>query len=570
MENSDGLLNLLINIPSNIQQKVIGYSYEDIMSNQVELIVLYAGNPITLKERVEAIGGTFDDLGFGFGIITIMGGAIRELSSIRQINFLELPKNLYLTFEPSNRASCITEVNSNYNLYGEGVLVGFIDSGIDYRNLGFRTENGDTRIEFIYDLDQGGVVYTKEQINEALKNIDPYSVVPHQDRVGHGTHVAGIACAGGNIPRRNYGVAPRSSIAMVKMTREIGGVGATSTQLMKGIKFLIDRSYELDKPLVINISFSTNDGAHNGGSLLEQYINTVSTIQRVTIVIAAGNEGDKAHHVGGILRENQVIQINVGMDERVIRINLYKSFLKDITLNLMAPNGAISGPMMLTKAINSGRIGGSEYFIYNTGPTPFDIDGGIIIVLSGVGDNTISNGIWSMEMLTSTSYIGRYDMWLPIAEGLNVTTRFLSPNVSNTVGIPGTVESVITVGSYNYVTNNISAFSGRGNLLLSPVKPDIASPGEDIESTTPTGGFDQRSGTSMATPQVAGASALLMEFGIVNGSDPYLYGQRLKYFLLKGAARRRFDVVYPNNSWGYGTLCLANALNVWNNEVASR
>ncbi|MEG0308448.1 MAG: S8 family peptidase [Clostridium sp.] len=568
MEKSEGLLDFLINIPNDIRQKVIGsYSYEDILSNKVELVVLYGGDAATLKRSIEAIGGTFDDLGYGFGIITINGSLIPQLSSVRQINFIELPKNLFLTFEPSNRASCITEVNSNYSLYGEGVLIGFIDSGIDYRNLAFREENGDTRIDFIYDLDKGGIVYTKEQINEALKNPDPYSVVDHEDRVGHGTHVAGIACAGGRIPRINYGVAPKSSIAMVKMTREAGGVSGKSTQLMRGIKFLVDKSYEVNKPLVINISFSTNDGAHNGGSLLERYINAISTVQRVTIVIAAGNEGNTAHHIGGQLKESQSIQLNIGKEERVIIINLYKSFLKDITLTIVSPNGSSSGPMRLTRSINSGKLGGSQYFVYYSGPTPFDIDGETIIVLSGVGDNPISNGIWTMNMVTSTRYIGGYDMWLPIAEGLNTVTRFLSPTVNNTVGIPGTVASVITVGSYNYINSNISSFSGRGNATLSPVKPEIVAPGEKIYSSTQTGGFNPKSGTSMSTPQVAGASGLLMEFGIVNGKDPYLYGDRLKYFLLKGARRNRVDVEYPNNSWGYGALCLANAINIWNDEV---
>lgn len=571
MQKIDGLLNLLINVPEDIKNKVIyGYGIGDIEQTGIELVILYSGTPDVISEEINAIGGTFEDLGFGYGIINILASDIEKLLSIKEINYIELPKNLYLSFEPSNRASCITEVNTNYGLEGEGILIGFIDSGIDYVNQSFRLENGDTRIDFIYDLDEGRRVYTREEINTALRSPDPYSLVPHSDRVGHGTHVAGIASAGGNIQRRFYGVAPKSSIAMVKMTREIGGRGAKSTQLMRGIKFLVDRAYELNKPLVINISFSTNDGAHTGNSLLEQYISIVSTVQRVNIVVAAGNEGDRAHHIGGELGESQEIRFNVGIDERILIIQLFKSFLKDINLNLISPSGASSGELRLSNALNRGRIGNTEYFIFNTGPTPFSIDGEIIIVLSGVGEGTISGGIWTMNMTTNENVQGSYDMWLPIAEGLNVTTRFLRPSTDNTVGIPGTVPDVITVGSYNFVNSTISSFSGRGNAELNPVKPDIVAPGENIESSTPGGGFEPRSGTSMATPQVAGACGLLMEFGIVEGNDPYLYGQRLKYFLLKGANRSRIDVKYPNNSWGYGTLCLAGALRVWTNEVASR
>jgi len=571
VQKADGLLNLLINVPESIRNEIIyGYGIGDVEETNIELIILYSGTPEVMEEKINAIGGTFEDLDFSYGIITIPRGDIEKLIGIREINYIELPKNLYLSFEPSNRASCITEVNTNYGLEGEGVLIGFIDSGIDYVNQSFRLENGDTRIDFIYDLYENRRIYTREEINAALRSPDPYSVVPHFDRAGHGTHVAGIACAGGNIPRRFYGVAPRSSIAMVKMTREIGGQGAKSTQLMRGIKFLIDIAYELKKPLVINISFSTNDGAHTGNSLLEQYIEIVSTVQRVNIVVAAGNEGDRAHHVGGELVGEQEIRFNVGIDERLLIIQLFKSFLKDIDLNLISPSGTSSGELRLTNALNQGRIGNTEYIVFNTGPTPFSIDGEIIILLSGVREEGIVSGIWTMNMTTNENVLGSYDMWLPIAEGLNIATRFLGPSTANTLGIPGTVPDVITVGSYNFINSTISPFSGRGNEELDPVKPDLVAPGENIESSTPGGGFEPRSGTSMATPQVAGACGLLMEFGIVKGNDPYLYGERSKYFLLKGANRSRIDVQYPNNSWGYGTLCLAGALRVWNNEVASR
>jgi len=165
---------------------------------------------------------------------------------------------------------------------------------------------------------------------------------------------------------------------------------------------------------------------------------------------------------------------------------------------------------------------------------------------------------------------GIYNIWLPIAEGLNPLTRFLNPTVYNTVGIPGTVDSVITVGSYNYINTNISSFSGRGNVLLEPVKPDLVAPGENIEAPIPGGGYDSLSGTSMSTPFVAGGAALLMEWGLFLGRDPFLYGQRAKYFLLKGARRTRTDVDYPTPTWGYGTLCVRNAIEIWNEEVASR
>lgn len=570
MDTTGGTLNLLMNVPRELRDKIIGtYNYEDLTSNKIEIIVLYGANPAIVKSQVEALDGVFEDLGYGYGIITIAGNKIEGIFAIREINYIEIPKNLYLAFEPSNRAACVLEANTRYNLYGEGVLIGFIDSGIDYLNPAFRTETGETRIEYIYDLSSGGVVYNKEKINEAINSPNPNLIVPHVDGVGHGTHVAGIACAGGNIPKQYYGVAPKSSIAMVKMARESKEANGKSTQLMRGIKFLIDKAYELNKPLVINISFSTNDGAHDGQSLLEQYISVVAKNQRVTIVIAAGNEGGRAHHAGGPLLGTQKIQFNVGAEEKVLIIELYKGFLNENTLKIISPTGRTTSELKLGSSVNTGVLLRDLYFVYNTGPTPFNINGEIMIVISGVGNSFITSGVWTLELNTITSYKGRYDLWLPIAEGLNADTRFLNPDANNTLGIPGTVANVITVGSYNYANYTISIFSGRGNAILMPVKPDIVAPGENIESTTPRGGFDPKSGTSMATPAVAGACALLMEFGIIKANDPYLYGERLKYFLLKGANRTRVDIDYPDNIWGYGTLCVEQALVVWENEVIS-
>ena len=560
IESIGNTFNLLKNVPKEVLGKLnISSLFSANENEDIEVVVLYGEQLNEVRALVDSLGGTLQDLGYGFGIITIKINEVISLAKSPYVQYIEFPKSLYLSDSSSNKAACIDRARSEFNLQGEGVVIGFIDTGIDYTHPAFLNEDGTTRVEYIYDLSLNGAIYNKAQINEALKNRDPYSIVQSYDNVEHGTHVVGIACAGGNINPRYYGVAPRSSIMMVKSGR---GLFTLSTNLMKGIKFLIDKSIELKMPLAINISMSTNDGAHNGTSLLEQYISTVSSLDRVTIVIAAGNEGDAAHHVSRDLNKVNIIKFEVAEDETAVVINLYKSILPNISLILTTPSGVSTSEISVSEGFYEGVISGNRYQIYDTGPRPFDISGEIGISLISDG-NYILSGTWTIELRVNNEYEGIFDMWLPISEGLNKRTKFLQPTLDGTLGIPATVPNVISVGSYNYLTKSISSFSGRGRQyeLYLEAKPDLVAPGEGISAPIPNRSFDIKSGTSMAAPHVSGISALMMEWGILRGNDPYLYGERLKYFLIIGSKKERRDIVYPDTSWGYGEVCLYNSMN---------
>lgn len=563
MENVDGLINLLSSVPSEVKAKLAVYSNNDeILRGRVEVIALLGGQtPVEdVRRQVVNLGGTFEDVGYGFAIITVNVNDLDKIASSKSIQYIELPKTLYTSFSESNRAACVFEAWERYNLSGKGVLVGFIDSGIDYLHPAFKDTTGNTRIEYIYDLTQGGKIFNKEQINAAIKAQDPYSIVNEQDLIGHGTHVAGIACGGGNINPRYRGVAYESSIAMVKMTQEGKVNYGKSTQLLRGINFLITKSKELNMPLVINLSFSTNDGAHDGTSLIEQYISVVNSVERISFAIAAGNEGAASYHYGKITEGEENIIFSVGAQESMLLINFYKNFLDDMTIQITNPQGISTSEFSIKEGYIQGNIGTDQYYIYNTGPKPFSLNGEIVVSLT-TRQPFILPGQWRIKVrLLGEEKI--LNAWLPVSEGLNPDTKFLEPNAFNTLGIPATVGNAISVGSYNYATDTISPFSGRGRVGQRPQKPDIIAPGENIESSIPGGEFDALSGTSMATPHVAGACALLMEYGIVKKNDFYLYGDRLKYFLLKSARRGRTSVDYPSPIWGYGTLCVGDALNM--------
>lgn len=524
-------------------------------NGEIELVVLYGDNFLRFKNSADAIGAKVEDLRYGFGILIIRVNDLNRIIELEGLQYIELPKILYTSAYDSNRASCIPSVWNNYNLTGEGILVGFLDTGIDYTHNAFKDDEGNTRIEYIYDL-ENGVVYDRNKINEALKSEDPFSVVPETDLSGHGTHVAGIACAGGNINFDNYGVAYKSSIAMVKITGENSLRAALSTQLMRGLKFLMDKSNEINKPLVVNISLSTNDGSHNGSSLLEKYIQTFTQLQKAVIVVAAGNEGNSAHHVGGKMKKEEDLDLNIGDGEKGIILDFYKPVLVNVSVEVISPTGISTGPIELSESYKERFVGREKIVVYSTGPKPFDIQGQTTISILPLGD-TITSGGWRIIVRKLNNYEGYFDIWLPIAEGLNERTRFLQPDVYNTLGIPATVEGVISVGSYNFLNNNLSAFSGRG--VVRPewlIKPDLVAPGENILSTVEEQGFDTKSGTSMAAPQVAGICALLFEWGIIRNNDPFLYGERMKYYLIKGAKRTIFGEAYPNPDLGYGFVCL--------------
>ena len=554
MENKAKVgIDFINTIPKQILTRLIEqYSPNN---GEIELVVLYGDNFLRFKNSVDAIGAKVEDLGYGFGILIIKVSDLNRIIELEGLQYIELPKILYTSAYDSNRASCIPSVWNNYNLTGEGILVGFLDTGIDYTHNAFKDDEGNTRIEYIYDL-ENGVVYDKNKINEALKSEDPFSIVPEIDLSGHGTHVAGIACAGGNINFDNYGVAYKSSIAMVKITGENSLRAALSTQLMRGLKFLMDKSNEINKPLVVNISLSTNDGSHNGSSLLEKYIQTFTQLQKAVIVVAAGNEGNSAHHVGGKMKKEEDLDLNIGDGEKGIILDFFKPVLVDVSVEVISPTGISTGPMGLSESYKERFVGREKIVVYSTGPKPFDIQGQTTISILPLGD-TITSGGWRIIVRKLNNYEGYFDVWLPIAEGLNERTRFLQPSVYNTLGIPATVEGVISVGSYNFLNNNLSAFSGRG--VVRPewlIKPDLVAPGENILSTVEEQGFDTKSGTSMAAPQVSGICALLFEWGIIRNNDPFLYGERIKYYLIKGAKRTIFGEAYPNPDLGYGFVCL--------------
>lgn len=556
-------------VPQETIDNVIKFIYEHQGSNDyIEIVVLFGNNAALVAESAKEIGAKFEDLGMGYGIIGIKGSDFRKLSQLKGVQYAEFPKIFTTTDIQSNTASCIPRVWEQYNLSGKGVLIGFIDTGIDYTHPSFLDSTGKTRIEYIYDI-YTATSYNKAQIEQALASPNPQSIVPEEDLIGHGTAVASVAAGGGNLGRNNYGVAYEASIAMVKVTGKGTFTSILSTQIMRGLKFLIDKSNESNMPLVVNISLSSNDGAHNGSSLIEKYIQEFSQIQRVAIVIAAGNEGEAGHHYSSNLELSNEIFFNIAGGETNMVLQLYKPPLSEITIEVVAPSGQTTGRVSINEGAKRLNLGAQRCVIYNSGPKPFDAAGEISINIIPNG-NTIDPGEWQVNIKRINQYDGIFDIWLPIAEALSPDTKFLQPDPFNTLGIPATVDGVISVGSYDSTANNYSAFSGRGIHRVGSIrKPDLLAPGQNIMAANVGGGFAPETGTSVAAPQVAGMCALILQWGIVKNNDAFVFGERLKYYLIKGAKRTRMDVVYPTRESGYGFMCGANSMSLLSNDTST-
>ena len=568
----------------------------------LDLIVRYVGD---IKRLAEEIGFMAEELLGGYAIVRIRPELAPLLLSAKEVLWTEVPARVYTEVTSGRRAACVTALQAeNPGLTGQGVLVAIIDSGIDYTHPDFRNEDGTTRIAALWDQTAGdfdGVIYTKERINAALRGertAEGASLVPEIDLSGHGTHVAGIAAGNGRASGGRYrGVAYESELLVVKLGGTQADPFPQTTNLMSAVDFCVRYAAEAGLPVSINLSFGNNDGAHDGQSLLETYLDTAALYGRTCICIGTGNNAALGWHVGESLAvtssnaggqlengqrngggDEKEVLLSVGPLERSVRMGLWLSALDTVDISLVSPGGVVrrllseGGNTPGTREVTGGgtAIKGypvaegvilefdssvAEVFIGEA--TPYRMLRQIGITLRGM-DGEIESGTWRIQLQPIRILDGEYDMW--IVGGIQSTaTRFLQTTPERTLTIPSTAERPIAVAAYDARTDSITSFSGRGyprgGGALDRIKPDVTAPGVDIVSCAPGGGYTTKTGTSMATPFVTGCAALLMQWGITEGNDPYLYGERLKSYLIRGAKELVGLPDVPNTYVGWGTVC---------------
>ena len=577
----DNLLNLALDATEEEREKSrnlnVGYQKQ---TRKWEIIVKYSEMGDSVEALLGGSGISVVPLLGGYAIVTLPESMLEEYSRRPQIEFIEKPTRLYFEDLFSKEASCITQVQrdepGNLQLTGRGVLIGIVDSGVDYRHPAFLTADGKSRILRLWDQSipgnppEGyatGTEYTNEEINEALSLSvqEGRRLVPSEDGSGHGTAVLGVA-AGSDFSRGavNRGVAYESDLLVVKMGIPRQDSFPRTTELMQGVDYLVRQAIRLGRPIALNLSFGNNYGSHRGDSLLETYLDNVSGMGKNVICVGMGNNGNDALHTGGMLSpgEIQEIELGVGAFEPTLNVQLWKNYEDEMEIYLENPAGERVGPLFETLGAQRWQAGNTELLIYYGKPAPYHVTQEIYVDFLPQDEKTpyVDSGVWKTILAARNIKNGEYFLWLPGGKTLNPGTAFYLPRPQGTLTIPATARRVISVGAYDARQNTYADFSGRGCRALPYPKPDLAAPGVDIYAPRPGGGYASFTGTSFSTPFVTGAAALLMEWGIIRRNDPYLYGEKLKAYLRRGAKALQGSEKLPNDLIGWGRLCLESSL----------
>lgn len=573
----ENLLNLALDADQGERERSeeldVGYDKEE---NVWELIVKYSGTLEAVRQTARSV----TELLNGYAVIVIEEERIGQLAQLPEVEFIEKPKKLYFQTDVGRQVSCIDIVQDMpLSLRGKGTLIGIVDSGIDYENAEFRNEDGTTRIVSLWDQSVNGrppagylagTEYTREQIDAALATEDKEvrrQMVKTSDVSGHGTAVAGIAAGNGrgSEGRRFRGAAPEAELIIVKMGAPREGGFPRTTELMRGVDYIVRKAVELRRPVAINISFGNTYGSHDGTSLVERFLNDIADMWKNVICIGSGNEGASAGHVSGKVRRqiSETVELAVQQREPALSIQIWKSYVDEMGVSVISPSGRQAGPFYEFLGAQRYILGDTELLIYYGEPKPYSVKQEIYLSLLP-GKQYIESGVWKIVLTPGRIVDGKYQMWLPTQTSLNMGTAFLQPNSMSTLTIPSTASLAVTVAAYDARTFSYADFSGRGPAGMyegeNVLKPDIAAPGVRVTAPVPGGGYQSFSGTSFAAPFVTGSAALLMEWGIVRGNDPYLYGEKVKAYLRKGAKQLAGYERWPNALLGYGALCVRDSL----------
>ena len=553
------------------RQHILSEDYRDFIGNHVRT---------PFFESIMREGQCEQDAGFDYKCFYLPAELAGPVT-LSRFSYNSIPKCFTPTsMETLNQTGILPVQNyPTLQLKGEGVLIGFLDSGIDYTNQVFRNIDGSTRIAAIWDqtVQSGsppegfayGTEFTEKQINEALNEENPLAVVPSSDDTGHGTYTASLAAGSGNPQEQFLGAAPEASIAVVKLKQAkqylrdyyfipSDAVCYQETDLMLGLKYLNDLADSLSLPLVVCITVGSNMGGHIGTLPFSYLIEGYSTKANHITVIGTGNEADKRHHYFNTITDmadRKSVEIRVGENVSGFSLELWTDIPNILSISILSPSGENTSRIPF-------RAGASAEVSFLFERTKVSIDYRLLVEKSTselvfFRFDTPAPGIWKIIIEPLALADGQFHMWLPVTEFLSGEVYFLEPDPYYTLTNPAAAVSPIVVSYYNGNTDALSQSSGRGYTRSRRIKPDIAAPGVDVPGALPGGRFTVRTGASAAAAVTAGAIALMLEWLLNYENVPGIDSYQIKSLLILGAVRPK-TMEYPNREWGYGQLNLYN------------
>ena len=557
--------------PETCRQHILSEDYRDFIGNHVRT---------PFFESIMRDGQCEQDAGFGYKCFYLPAELTGPVS-LSRFSYNSIPKCFTPTsMETLNQAGILPIQNyPTLQLKGKGTLIGFLDSGIDYANPVFRNLDGSTRIAAIWDqtVQSGsppegfayGTEFTEEQINEALAEENPLSVVPSSDDTGHGTYTASLAAGSGNPQEQFLGAAPEASIAVVKLKQAKrylrdyyfipdSAVCYQETDLMLGLKYLNDLADSLNLPLVVCVTVGSSMGGHIGTLPFSYLIEGYSTRANHITVIGTGNEADKSHHYFNTIADmadKKDVEIRVGENVSGFSLELWTDIPNILSISILSPSGENTSRIPF-------RVGASAEIDFLFERTKVSVDYRLLVEKSTselifFRFDAPAPGIWKIIIEPLTLADGRFHMWLPVTEFLSGEVYFLEPDPYYTLTNPATTESPVIVSYYNGNTDALSQASGRGYTRFQQINPNISAPGVDVTGALPGGRFASRTGASAAASITAGAVALILEWLLTYENVPGIDSYQIKSLLILGAVRPN-TMEYPNREWGYGQLNLYN------------
>jgi subtilisin family serine protease len=554
--------------------------------NTANYLIEYKGD---FKKKIDSISYACGDIITDtIGVISVQEKDLdRLLKEVPEIVFYDFRiKYVLQDISPSSVDNINNvKINPYLNLTGRNVLIGIVDTGIDYLNDEFIREDDTSRIVSIWDQTITnsnnesvyiGQIYSNEQINNAIKAYrnkgDPYKIVPSKDEIGHGTKVAGIAGARGK-NKEFQGIANDSDFVIVKLFEssnfeeelKANEIPATpvynASEIVGGLEYLRKIAIERRQPMVICLGVGGTEGSHDGFNLISRYVTSLGNNRGICLVCGVGNEGDSQGHASGYIKnagDVKAVDLRIPKEMKFFRIYIWIRRPNIASINVISPTGEASS--VIQAQIN--KIQPVKFVFLDTQMivryyNPEHFTGHEVI---SIEFNNIKPGIWSLNLIGNYIIDGRYDIWLPPKSTLPENTIFLESDPFNTLTMPSEAINVVTVAYYGN-NNALIAASGKGFNTNGLINPDVSTIGVNVLTTKISGGTTTFSGSSAATAIVTGACALLLQWGIIDGNDTTMYTKKVRTYILYGANRNQTSK-YPSRENGYGDFDLLGIFNI--------